>query len=192
LSEGTVVVDFDYRSITGKIVPLEKLSRESRHIDDDWGITLATGCFDLLHVGHVRLLGMAKERFPEHDLIVGINSDQSVKPIKGASRPFIPAEIRAELLAALEFVSYVTIFDGADASEVLRLMRPNIWIKGSDYRAENLPEAALLEEWGGALEILPVSEGWSTSNVVARIRGTYRPKVDPAGLKPTLMPPGAA
>jgi rfaE bifunctional protein nucleotidyltransferase chain/domain len=170
-----MICPFEYLDILCKIVSLEVLACPPG--ESSSGAILATGCFDLLHVGHVRLLGMAKERYPEHDLIVGINSDAAVKLIKGVARPYVPAEIRAEMLASLEFVDYVVIFDQPNASEVLRLIRPNIWVKGSDYRAENLPEAVLLEEWGGKLEILPVSGDWSTTGIAQRIRGSRTARI---------------
>lgn len=137
-------------------------------------IVLTNGCFDLLHVGHLRSLRQARRLGDV--LVVGVNDDDSVRRLKGAGRPLVPAPERAELLAALEPVDVVTIFGGETARELIVLLRPDIYVKGDDYAArlglvgKPLPEAELVRRHGGEVVTLPRSAGWSTSSLLARLR----------------------
>ena len=125
------------------------------------------GCFDILHAGHVTYLHEA--RLLGSGLIVGINSDASVRRLKGESRPLIPCGERALVLASLECVDAVVIFDEDDPRALLSILRPQIHVKGGDYSAESLPEYPLVRSWGGEVRILPFVRGMSTSGIAARI-----------------------
>lgn len=132
-------------------------------------VVWTNGCFDLVHAGHVRSLRDAKAL--GDILIVGINSDRSIREIKGPQRPIVPEQDRAEVLAALEAVDYVTVFDEADPVAVLSLIRPDIHCKGEEYKdgARPLPERQTVESYGGKIHFLPLYPGRSTSDLIARI-----------------------
>jgi D-beta-D-heptose 7-phosphate kinase/D-beta-D-heptose 1-phosphate adenosyltransferase len=131
------------------------------------GTVVATGgCFDLLHAGHVATLRAA--RGLGDCLVVCINSDDSVRRLKGPSRPLVTAEDRARVLEALEFVDAVVVFDEDTPSAVLEQLRPDVWAKGGDYAGADLPEAAVLQTWGGQAVVLPYLDGHSTTALVAR------------------------
>lgn len=129
------------------------------------GTVVATGgCFDLLHAGHVATLRAA--RLLGDCLVVCLNSDESVRRLKGPGRPLVPAADRARVLEALEFVDAVVVFDEDTPVEVLRTIRPDVWAKGGDYAGTDVPEASVLEEWGGQAVVLPYLEGRSTTRLV--------------------------
>jgi len=133
------------------------------------GTVVATGgCFDLLHPGHVATLRAA--RGLGDCLVVCINSDDSVRRLKGSSRPLVPAPDRARVLEALEFVDAVVVFDEDTPAEVLDRLRPDVWAKGGDYAGADLPEAAVLRRWGGQAVVLPYLDGHSTTALVERSR----------------------
>jgi rfaE bifunctional protein nucleotidyltransferase chain/domain len=127
-------------------------------------ITLANGCFDLLHVGHVRYLHAAKQLGGR--LIVAINSDDSVRALKGAGRPLMPAEERAEILAALSDVDAVVIFPEPDVRALVREIRPNVHAKGTDYSAESVPERETVIECGGRVEIVGDPKDHSATDII--------------------------
>lgn len=133
-------------------------------------IVFTNGCFDLLHVGHVRTLRAARSLGDV--LVVGLNSDAGVRRLKGPRRPLVPQHERAELLAALECVSYVTIFDEETPIEVIRCLRPHVHVKGGDYDAASLPEAEAVRAGGGRVVILPLTPGRSTTTLENRLRST--------------------
>jgi rfaE bifunctional protein nucleotidyltransferase chain/domain len=122
------------------------------------------GCFDLLHAGHVALLRAA--RGLGDCLVVCLNSDESVRRLKGDGRPLVTAGDRARVLEALEFVDAVEVFDEDTPVEVLRRLRPDVWVKGGDYALSDLPEAAVLDEWGGQAVVLPYLDGRSTTALI--------------------------
>lgn len=130
-------------------------------------IAFANGCFDLLHIGHVRYLHSAREKGDA--LVVGVNSDRSVARLKGPGRPLIPAQARAELVAALESVDYVVIFDDLTAEEVLRDLRPHVQCKGTDYSAESVPERGVMENLGGLVQIVGDAKSHSTRDFIHEI-----------------------
>jgi len=132
-------------------------------------VVWTNGCFDLLHAGHVRTLRDAKAL--GDTLVVGINSDRSVRAIKGPLRPIVPQSDRAEILAALECVDYVTIFDESDPVRALSLLRPDIHCKGAEYAEGKrpVPERDIVLAYGGRIEFLPIHEGLSTSALIERI-----------------------
>ena len=127
-------------------------------------ITLANGCFDLLHVGHVRYLHEAKQLGGK--LIVGINADESVRKLKGEGRPLIPAEERAEILAALSDVDAVVIFPEPDVRSLIREIRPDIHAKGTDYTADSVPERDTVIECGGRVAIVGDTKDHSATDII--------------------------
>jgi D-beta-D-heptose 7-phosphate kinase/D-beta-D-heptose 1-phosphate adenosyltransferase len=132
------------------------------------GTVVATGgCFDLLHAGHARVLSAARQL--GDCLIVVLNSDDSVRRLKGAGRPIMNESDRIDLLLALECVDAVLVFDEDTPDEALRRIEPDVWVKGGDYAAEQLPEAALLATWGGTAVTVPFYPGRSTSHLAAAV-----------------------
>ncbi|MBA2840771.1 rfaE bifunctional protein nucleotidyltransferase chain/domain [Methanococcus maripaludis] len=130
-------------------------------------IVFTNGCFDILHKGHVKYLSEAK-KFGDV-LIVGINSDSSIKKIKGNKRPIIPLESRIEVLDAINSVDFVIPFEEETPLELISLIKPDIHVKGGDYTIENLPESKLILEYGGEIKIITLVNGFSTTNVVNSI-----------------------
>jgi rfaE bifunctional protein nucleotidyltransferase chain/domain len=130
------------------------------------GTLVATGgCFDLLHAGHVATLRAARRL--GDCLVVCLNSDDSVRRLKGPARPLVPAVDRARVLEALECVDAVVTFEEDTPVEVLRRLRPHVWAKGGDYAGADVPEAEVLREWGGQAVVLPYLQGRSTTGLVA-------------------------
>ena len=127
-------------------------------------VTLANGCFDLLHVGHVRYLHAARELGGK--LVVAVNSDDSVRALKGAGRPLIPAEERAEILSALADVDAVVIFPENDVRAIIREIRPDFQAKGTDYTAESVPERDEVEACGGRVAIVGDPKDHSASDII--------------------------
>jgi rfaE bifunctional protein nucleotidyltransferase chain/domain len=127
-------------------------------------VTLANGCFDLLHVGHVRYLRAAKELGGR--LVVAINSDDSVRSLKGEGRPLMPASERAEILAALADVDAVVIFPERDVRAIIREIHPDVHAKGTDYTTENVPEADTVREYGGRVAIVGDPKDHSASEII--------------------------
>lgn len=140
----------------------EKLRSEGKKI------VCTNGCFDLLHVGHVRYLKAAHEL--GDILIVGLNSDASVSKLKGPDRPINSQDDRAEILASLDCVDYVSIFDENTADEFLKLVKPDIYVKGGDYAPRDLPEAPTVEALGGQVRILQHVPGKSTTNTIEKMK----------------------
>ncbi len=130
-------------------------------------ITLANGCFDLLHVGHVRYLHAAKQLGGR--LIVALNSDDSVRALKGKGRPFMPEVERAEILAALADVDAVVIFPEPDVRALIREIRPDVQVKGTDYTAESVPERDAVLAYGGRVEIVGDPKDHSASEMIRRL-----------------------
>jgi rfaE bifunctional protein nucleotidyltransferase chain/domain len=134
-------------------------------------IVFTNGCFDLLHVGHIRYLEEAKAL--GDILVVGINSDRSVRNIKGPLRPILPEEERAEILSGLGCVDYITIFDEADPLELISSLQPHILVKGGDWIKETTVGKEVVERSGGEVIILPFVQGASTSNLIEAILERY-------------------
>src|SRR5215207_444409 len=130
-------------------------------------IVFTNGCFDILHRGHIAYLNRAKAL--GDTLIVGLNSDQSVRNLKGPQRPINPLEDRAQVLAALSCVDYIVPFDGSTPHDLIRRIKPDIFVKGGDYTRETLPEANLVDELGGRVEILPYLESYSTTGLIEKM-----------------------
>ena len=132
-------------------------------------IVLANGCFDVLHVGHVRYLAGARKLGDV--LIVGINSDQQVAAQKGAGRPVLPATERAEIVSSLESVSYVTIFDEPTVEQLLLAIKPDVHAKGTDYTTDTVPERDVVRSYGGNVAIVGDPKDHSTSEIISRLGG---------------------
>jgi D-glycero-beta-D-manno-heptose 1-phosphate adenylyltransferase len=130
-------------------------------------IVLANGCFDLLHVGHVRYLEAAKE--VGDILIVGVNSDEQVKRLKGANRPYQTERERAELIAALRVVDYVTIFPEPTVEGLIRAIRPDFHAKGTDYTVDSVPEREIVRECGGTVVIVGDAKNHSTTSLLQKV-----------------------
>jgi rfaE bifunctional protein nucleotidyltransferase chain/domain len=129
------------------------------------GTVVATGgCFDILHTGHARTLRAARQL--GDFLVVCLNSDASVRRLKGPARPVNNERDRAEMLRSLHCVDAVVVFDGDTPCEVLRELRPDVWVKGGDYSAETLPESRVVQEWGGQSVVVPYHAGRSTTRLV--------------------------
>lgn len=131
-------------------------------------IVTTNGCFDILHVGHVRYLEKTKT-FADI-LIVALNSDKSVKSIKGDSRPINKEEDRAEVLSALRCVDYVVLFDEDSPIDLLLQIKPDVYTKGADYTVETLPEAKPIMENGGRVEFISFVEGKSTTSIINKMK----------------------
>lgn len=158
----------------GKILDREQL----RQRVEQWRsagerIILGNGNFDLLHVGHVRYLHGAKQLGGK--LVVAINSDESVRTLKGEGRPVMPAEERAEIIAALADVDAVVIFPELDVRALIREIRPDIQAKGTDYTAESVPERDAVAEYGGRVAIVGDPKDHSTSEIIRSRLGPRRP-----------------
>lgn len=135
-------------------------------------IAFTNGCFDILHVGHVRYLKEAKKT--ADILVLALNSDSSVRQIKGEKRPLVPQEERAEIIAALEFIDFVTIFDEETPLELIKLLKPDVLIKGGDWPEDKVVGREEIRRWGGKLTLIPEIIGKSTTNIVEKIRKAYR------------------
>ena len=159
-------------SAIDKVMTRDTLAVEVARLKDEgkW-VVFTNGCFDILHVGHAQYLEQA--RATGDVLVVGVNSDLSVRGLKGPSRPLVPEAERAEMLAHLEAVSYVCIFDEERPNDLIDALKPNIHVKGGDYREEDLPEAPVVKRNGGRVIIMPLVEGKSTTNIIERILETH-------------------
>ncbi|HKP54099.1 MAG TPA: D-glycero-beta-D-manno-heptose 1-phosphate adenylyltransferase [Chloroflexia bacterium] len=146
---------------------LVELSRQWRA--SNLRVVLTNGTFDLLHIGHVRYLQKARDL--GNILVVGINSDASVRGYKDAGRPVVPQDERAEIVAALRCVDYVTIFDEPTATHLVESLKPDIYVKGGDYSpgAKPLPEAEAVLSYGGQVKIIPLVQGHSASDLIRRV-----------------------
>lgn len=156
--------------MNGKLLSLEDVAERGRRLRERGGkLVLTNGCFDLLHVGHVRYLRRARELGDA--LVVALNSDDSVRALKGPGRPIVPEAQRAEVLAALSYVDYVTIFDESVAEQVVIALRPDIYVKGGDYAycRNAVPEARIVADYGGLAVFLDFEAGASTSGLIQTI-----------------------
>ena len=133
-------------------------------------IAFANGCFDVLHVGHVRYLADAKAQADR--LVVAINDDGSVSGLKGPGRPILSGADRAEMVAALESVDYVVLFSDPDVNRLLRLLKPDVHCKGTDYTPDTVPERDTVLAYGGRIAIVGDPKDHSTRDLLARIRSS--------------------
>jgi len=141
---------------------LDRVRRTGRRI------AFTNGCFDLLHAGHIQILSFARSQADR--LVVGLNSDRSVRSLKGKSRPIYPAAERARILAALECVDYVVVFDESRAEKIIRAVRPDVLIKGQDWEGKIVDGQKFVEARGGRVTLAPLLEGRSTTSIIERLR----------------------
>ena len=130
-------------------------------------VVFSNGCFDLLHVGHIRYLYGAREEGER--LLVALNSDKSVQALKGAGRPIVPEAQRAEIIASLECVDWVVLFDDPTVDQLLKDLRPDVHAKGTDYTVETVPELETVRAYGGRVAIVGDSKAHSTADLVQRV-----------------------
>jgi len=135
-------------------------------------VVFANGCFDMLHVGHLRYLKGSKALGDV--LVVALNTDAGIRKLKGPTRPLMPLKERVELIAALACVDYVTSFGEAKAEKTLRVLRPDIQTKGSDYTVDSVPEAALMRSLGGKVAIAGDPKDHSTSELIAKVQKAFK------------------
>jgi rfaE bifunctional protein nucleotidyltransferase chain/domain len=155
------------RTPESKIVPFSDLAALSTQLHNKkLNLITTNGCFDLLHWGHLKYLSDA--RLLGDLLICGVNSDRSVKKLKGPSRPLCTERERALQLASLESVDYVTIFDDETPIRFLEQVKPAVHVKGGDYEGKVLPETEVIERFGGTLRFLPFIPGYSTTKLIER------------------------
>ena len=169
------------RAIMSKIVPrnelkatVDRLKREGKKV------VFTNGCFDILHAGHTRYLREARKLGDA--LILALNSDSSVRSIKGPMRPIVPEAERAEVVASLDSVDYVTVFDELTPLELIEFLRPDVIVKGGDWAEKDIVGAETVRKWGGRVAIMPEIEGASTTNIIDKVLQVYR-SADEAGKK---------
>jgi D-beta-D-heptose 7-phosphate kinase/D-beta-D-heptose 1-phosphate adenosyltransferase len=154
------------RKVMSRSVAMEAVERWRQR---GWRVGFTNGCFDLLHPGHVHLLEQARSWCDR--LVVGLNSDASVRRLKGAARPIQSEAARAAVLASLASVDCVTVFEEDTPIELIRALRPEVLVKGADYTIERVVGGDLVGEWGGVVKLAELLPGNSTTATVARIRG---------------------
>jgi rfaE bifunctional protein nucleotidyltransferase chain/domain len=157
--------------VSGKLKSLEEIKAivvGARH--NRKRVAFTNGCFDLLHRGHVHVLREA--RACADLLIVGINSDESVKQIKGPARPVLPESDRCELVGAMEMVDFVILFNEPDPYDLISAIRPDLLVKGGDWNTEKIIGADLVEKAGGRVVVVPYIKGFSTTEIIERIKNS--------------------
>ena len=146
---------------------------EARKLRNSWRLkdektVFTNGCFDIMHLGHITILENAYH-LGDH-LIVGVNSDSSVKRLKGESRPIFPENDRARMLASLEFVDLVVIFEEDTPENLIKILKPDILVKGEDYKDKEVVGREFVESYGGEVILLPLVKGYSTTEIIRRIK----------------------
>jgi rfaE bifunctional protein nucleotidyltransferase chain/domain len=157
--------------VSGKLKTVDEaaaIATQARKIGKS--VVFTNGCFDLLHRGHVHTLRQAKASGDL--LIVGLNSDRSVKSIKGLARPILPQTDRVELIAAMEMVDYVVLFDEPDPYQLIAAIKPDVLAKGGDWSADKIVGADIVAQNGGRVEVIPYLQGFSTTEIIERIRNS--------------------
>ena len=151
-----------------KILSLEQLNAwREQLLGTNRKLVVTNGCFDLLHPGHLVVLSQAKSACDK--LVVGLNSDDSTKRLKGNTRPIQSESARAAVLASIENVDLVIIFDENTPANLIKILKPDVFIKGSDYKIEQIPEAKIVQDYGGEIILAELAKGHSTSATIARI-----------------------
>lgn len=154
--------------MSGKFKNLDELTELAAQARQNGkSVVFTNGCFDILHRGHVHVLRQAKAAGDL--LIVALNSDRSVREIKGAHRPVLPETDRIELIGAMEMVDYVIIFDERDPYKLIAAIKPDVLAKGGDWSAEKIVGADVVEQAGGRIVVIPYLKGFSTSEIIERI-----------------------
>jgi rfaE bifunctional protein nucleotidyltransferase chain/domain len=155
-----------------KIYPKNELKAEVDRLKRKGNKVIFTnGCFDILHAGHTRYLREAKKLGDV--LILALNSDKSVRAIKGEKRPIVPEAERAEVVASLASVDYVTVFDELTPLELIEFLQPDVIVKGGDWAEKDIVGAEAVRKWGGRVAIMPEIEGASTTNVIEKVLQVY-------------------
>lgn len=158
----TITVPAKYKSVD-ELSAMSAQARKAGRV-----VVFTNGCFDLVHRGHIHLLRQAKAL--GDILIVGLNSDVSVKTIKGPDRPIMPEADRIELIAALEMVDYVVVYSEPDPYHIIAAIKPNVLVKGGDWSADEIVGADLVEQNGGRVAVVPYLPEFSTTQIIERIR----------------------
>lgn len=154
-----------------EIIPIDHLNHKIAFLrtrNQNLVVVATNGCFDILHIGHVRSLQKAKTM--GNILVVGLNSDSSIKKLKSDSRPINNENDRAEILAALDCVDIVSIFEEDTAEKFLEIVKPNVYVKGSEYNLDNLPETLIVQKYGGKAFHIPMVPGFSTTNIIEKLK----------------------
>lgn len=160
-----------------KITPRNELKAEVDRLKREGKkVVFTNGCFDILHAGHTRYLREARKLGDA--LILALNSDSSVRSIKGPMRPIVPEAERAEVVAALDSVDYVTVFDELTPLELIEFLRPDVIVKGGDWAEKDIVGAETVRKWGGRVAIMPEIEGASTTNIIDKVLQVYRSGVE--------------
>jgi D-beta-D-heptose 7-phosphate kinase/D-beta-D-heptose 1-phosphate adenosyltransferase len=155
--------------VSGKLKSLDELKAVVANAKRQGKTVVFTnGCFDLLHRGHLHILREAKAC--GDILIVALNSDRSVKALKGPTRPVLPESDRTELIGALEMVDYVVVFDEPDPYTLIETLRPDVLAKGGDWTSEKIIGSEVVEQGGGRVAVIPYLKGFSTTEIIERIR----------------------
>jgi D-beta-D-heptose 7-phosphate kinase/D-beta-D-heptose 1-phosphate adenosyltransferase len=155
-----------------KIVTWEALKEQVERVRGEGKkISFTNGCFDILHVGHVQYLREARKTGDL--LILGLNSDASVRAIKGEKRPLVPQGERAEVIASLEIVDYVTLFDDPTPLRLIEYLQPDVLVKGGDWKEESVVGGNAVKSRGGRIVIVPLTEGASTTNIIDKVLRIY-------------------
>ena len=158
-----------------KIKDLQELKKAiDFHRKKDKKIVFTNGCYDLIHIGHLRCFREGKRL--GDILIVALNSDRSARSIKGPPRPIIPQEERAEIVSSLESVDYVTIFDQDDPLDIIASVKPDILVKGGDWNLNTIVGREIVESYGGKVFVLPLVKGVSTTQIIKTIASQYSSK----------------
>jgi len=157
-----------FQILQNKILNLDDLQSEIyKWRENNEKIIFTNGCFDLIHVGHIEYLAKAADL--GNKLIVGLNTDDSVKRLKGENRPILDQKARAETLAALFFVDAVIFFDDDTPYQLIKAIQPDILVKGGDYKTDNIVGADIVKNYGGVVETIPLVQGYSTSKIIDKI-----------------------
>lgn len=154
-------------SIRSKIVTLTELMQKLQHREGET-IVFTNGCFDIIHRGHVDYLSRARDLGTK--LVLGLNSDASVRRLKGESRPIVDQQSRAFVLAGFQFIDYVVIFEEDTPFNLISTIQPDILVKGGDYKIENIVGHDVVEAHGGKVMTIPFVEGFSTTNIVNKMQ----------------------
>jgi rfaE bifunctional protein nucleotidyltransferase chain/domain len=159
--------------MSGEVVSLEEArALRERAASQGKRVVFTNGCFDLLHVGHIRYLQEAKEQGDM--LFVGLNDDESTRRVKGPGRPYVDQGDRAELLTALRCVDYVVLFSEETAERLVEVLKPEVYVKGGNYRREELPEASIVAGYGGEVYLTSLVADRSTTDLVSTILARHR------------------